>query len=90
MPLTAAALLVGLLPVQALALPPDPAAEEIGREAVSLEELEQEAPVPGKDAGRHLESLRADVPPDLLAAPANTTTTPVGTGTVAFGSTAAP
>ncbi|WP_405618248.1 polymorphic toxin-type HINT domain-containing protein [Streptomyces sp. NBC_00076] len=85
-PVTAAALLVGLLPVQALALPPDPAQEEIGRESLALEDLEQETPVPGKGSSRHLETLRADVPPDLLAAPANTTTPPAGTGSVVFGS----
>ncbi|MFE0739666.1 hypothetical protein, partial [Streptomyces sp. NPDC058855] len=85
-PVTAAALLLGLLPVQALAVPPDPVQEEIGREALALEELEQETPVPEKDSKLHLETLRADVPPDLLAAPANTTTPPAGTGSVTFGS----
>lgn len=84
-PVTAAALLVGLLPAQALAVPPDPVKEEIGRESLTLEELEQETPVPAKESSRHLETLRADVPPNLLAAPTNTTTTPVGTGSVVFG-----
>ena len=67
-------------------MPPDPAQEEVGREALALEELEQETPVPEKDSKLHLETLRADVPPDLLAAPANTTTPPAGTGSVTFGS----
>jgi RHS repeat-associated protein len=75
--------------VQALALPPDPAKEEVGREELILEELDQETPVPETDSSRHLETLRADVPPDLLTAPANTTTPPMGTGTVAFGSATA-
>ncbi|MFE9439628.1 polymorphic toxin-type HINT domain-containing protein [Streptomyces sp. NPDC006602] len=87
MPVTAAALLLSLLPAQALALPPDPVKEEIGRESLTLEELDQETPIPSKESSRHLESLRADVPQDLLAAPTNTTTTPVGTGSVVFGST---
>nr|WP_202425929.1 polymorphic toxin-type HINT domain-containing protein [Streptomyces sp. HUCO-GS316] len=86
-PVTAAALLVGLLPAQALALPPDPAKEEIGRESLTLEELEQETPVPGKESSKGLETLRAEVPKDLLSAPASTTTPPAGTGSVTFGST---
>jgi hypothetical protein len=86
-PVTAAALLMGLLPAQALALPPDPAKEEVGRESLVLEELDQEKPVPSTDSSKHLETLRADVPKDLLAAPTNTTTPPAGTGSVVFGST---
>ncbi|GAA3973606.1 polymorphic toxin-type HINT domain-containing protein [Streptomyces plumbiresistens] len=85
-PVTAAALLLSLLPAQALALPPDPVKEEIGRESLTLEELDQEKPVPSKAYSRHLESLRADVPKDLLTAPTNTTTAPAGTGSVVFGS----
>ncbi|MEU0070854.1 polymorphic toxin-type HINT domain-containing protein [Streptomyces sp. NPDC006332] len=78
---------MGLLPAQALALPPDPAKEEVGRESLVLEELDQEKPVPSTDSSTDLETLRADVPKDLLAAPANTTTPPAGTGSVVFGST---
>ncbi|WP_234342920.1 polymorphic toxin-type HINT domain-containing protein [Streptomyces fulvoviolaceus] len=70
-----------------MALPPDPAKAEIGRETVTLEELEQETPVLGKKISRDRWSLRAKVPTDLLAAPANTTTTPAGTAPVNFGST---
>ncbi|MEU5094893.1 RHS repeat-associated core domain-containing protein [Streptomyces sp. NPDC020996] len=89
MPITAAALLVGLLPATSLAIPPDPAAEETGRESLVLEHLKTETPVPGKDFSRNLDSLKADVPPDLLAAPANTTTPPSNlTGSVDFGSSA--
>jgi RHS repeat-associated protein len=87
-PVTAAALLLGLLPAQALAVPPDPAKEEIGRESLTLAELDQQAPVPGTDFSRHLETLRAELPEDLLTAPASTTTPPVGTAPVTFGSTA--
>ncbi|MFF2132494.1 RHS repeat-associated core domain-containing protein [Streptomyces olivochromogenes] len=88
MPVLAAALLVGLLPVQALALPPDPAAEEVGRETLTLEELGQEAPVPGTVFSRHLETLRAKVPKEQLSAPTSTTSPPAGTALVSFGSTA--
>lgn len=88
MPVTAAALLLGLLPAQALAVPPDPTKEEVGRESLTLEELDQETPIPGKKASKDRLTLRAKVPKDLLAAPTNTTTTPVGTAPVNFGSTA--
>jgi RHS repeat-associated protein len=85
----AAALLVGLLPAQSLAVPPDPSAAEIGRESLSLEDLESDLPVPGKVVSRNLDTLKADVPPDLLAAPSGTTTPPSNlTGSVSFGSTA--
>ncbi|MGV9277616.1 RHS repeat-associated core domain-containing protein [Streptomyces griseosporeus] len=90
-PVTAAALLVGLLPAQALAIPPDPAKEETGRAEVTLLSLEQETPVPEKEAERSRERLRADVPPDLLAAPAGTVDPPSNvTAPVAFGSTTTP
>ena len=86
-PVTAAALLLGLLPTQALALPPDPATEEVGRESLTLEELERDEPVPGGDFSRHLSTLKADVPEDLLAAPTGTVNPPSNqTGTVTFGS----
>jgi RHS repeat-associated protein len=89
-PTVAAALLVALLPAQSLALPPDPdpSHDETGREAVQLERLETEDPVPGKKSSRDLDTLKADVPKDLLAAPTGTTTPPSNlTGTVNFGST---
>ncbi|MFG3716615.1 polymorphic toxin-type HINT domain-containing protein [Streptomyces massasporeus] len=91
MPVTAAALLLGLLPTQALALPPDPATEEVGRESLTLEELERDEPVPGSEFSRHLSTLKADVPEDLLAAPTGTITPPSNqTGTVTFGSAPTP
>ncbi len=88
-PTVAAALLVALLPTQSLALPPDPdpSHDESGRETVELEELKTEEPVPGKVFSRHLETLKADIPKDLLAPPTGTTTPPSKlTGTVNFGS----
>ncbi|QIQ06943.1 hypothetical protein HA039_16410 [Streptomyces liangshanensis] len=69
------ALLVGLLPAQALAIPPSP--DKIGREDLVLEQLDQEQPVPGKVLRKDLDSLKADVPKDLGAAPAGTTTVPL-------------
>lgn len=84
------ALLVGLLPTQALAMPPDP--NKVGREELVLEQLAQEKPVPGKAASENLDSLRAaDVPKDLGAAPAGTTTVPLKDfGKIDFGSVPAP
>ncbi|MFD8308906.1 polymorphic toxin-type HINT domain-containing protein [Streptomyces sp. NPDC059690] len=85
-----AALLVGLLPAQAFAIPPDPSKEETGRETLTLEHLESELPVSGKTFSRDLKSLKADVPQDLLTAPSGTTTPPSNlTGSVTFGSTTA-
>lgn len=85
----AAALLVGLLPAQALAVPPDPAKEETGRESLTLEPLEKETPVPSKDVDRRLETLRTDVPRNLLTAPAGTVNPPSNvSGSVTFGSSA--
>ncbi|MGY5102962.1 polymorphic toxin-type HINT domain-containing protein [Streptomyces sp. 900105245] len=91
MPLFAAALLVGLLPAQALALPPDPAKAEAGRETVSLEALEQDQPVPGHSSKPKLASLRVDLPQEQLSVPANTVEPPSDlSGTVTFGSTTTP
>ncbi|WP_241826984.1 polymorphic toxin-type HINT domain-containing protein [Streptomyces graminilatus] len=87
MPTVGAALLVGLLPVQAFAVPPDPAAAERGREdTLKLETLDPEVPIEGVTEDRNLETLRATVPPNRVQPPPNTTTTPVGTGSVDFGS----
>ncbi|MDL2081365.1 polymorphic toxin-type HINT domain-containing protein [Streptomyces sp. GXMU-J15] len=89
MPTLAAALLVGLLPAQSLALPPDPAQAEVGRETLTLEELDQEKPLEGEPFSRHLQSLRADIPKEQVQAPPGTVTPPSNvTGTVDFGSTA--
>ena len=88
-PTVGAALLVGLLPVQAFAVPPDPAAAEQGREdTLKLETLDPEVPIPGQVEEKNLETLKAVVPENRVQPPANTTTTPVGTGSVNFGSTA--
>lgn len=53
-PTVAAALLVALLPTQSLAVPPDPdpSHDEVGREAVDLEQLVNEEPVPGGGSSR--------------------------------------
>ncbi|WP_251091582.1 polymorphic toxin-type HINT domain-containing protein [Streptomyces sp. Caat 7-52] len=91
MPTVAAALLVGLLPTQSQALPPDPnpAQDVPGRETVELEHLESEEPVPGKVFSRDLDSLRGEIPEDQLQAPAGTTTAPSNlTAPVNFGAAA--
>lgn len=89
-PVTAVALLMGLLPVQALALPPDPAKEEVGRESLTLEELAQETPILGKTVSQDRQTLQAKMPKAQLEPAANTTITPVGTAPVNFGSTTTP
>ncbi|MFC8242265.1 RHS repeat domain-containing protein [Streptomyces chartreusis] len=87
-PAIGAALLVGLLPVQSLALPPDPAVEDKGREALELETLDQDETITGEVFERDLESLKVEVPEDLEQAPAGTATAPpADSGTVSFGST---
>ncbi|WP_308403116.1 RHS repeat-associated core domain-containing protein [Streptomyces sp. Tu102] len=89
MPTLGAALLVGLLPAQSLALPPDPSVAEKGRETLDLETLDQEETVTGEVFERDLESLKVEVPEDLEQAPAGTAVAPApDTGTVSFGSTA--
>ncbi|MFE5819382.1 polymorphic toxin-type HINT domain-containing protein [Streptomyces sp. NPDC056479] len=76
-PALGAALLVGLLPAQSLALPPDPAVEEKGRETLDLETLDQDEPVVGETFERDLGTLKVEVPDDQEAAPAGTVTAPV-------------
>ncbi|WP_420802628.1 polymorphic toxin-type HINT domain-containing protein [Streptomyces cavernae] len=88
-PTVGAALLVGLLPTQSLALPPDPTAAEQGRETLELEPLKKDEPLPGEVFDKNLETLKVDVPEDQAQAPAGTTTVPpADTGSVTFGSTA--
>ncbi|MGW7254132.1 polymorphic toxin-type HINT domain-containing protein [Streptomyces sp. NPDC054834] len=88
MTVTSAVLLVGLLPAQSLALPPDPSKAETGRESLALEDLERDVPVPGKVFNRNRDTLKAEVPKDQLSAPAGTTTPPSNVaGSVTFGST---
>ncbi|MDG5803256.1 polymorphic toxin-type HINT domain-containing protein [Streptomyces ossamyceticus] len=86
-PTVGAALLLGLLPAQALALPPDPATAEKGRETLDLEPLDSEKTVAGAVSEPGLETLKVDVPPDQQQAPTGTAATPAaGTGSVDFGS----
>ncbi|MFB7239321.1 polymorphic toxin-type HINT domain-containing protein [Streptomyces sp. NPDC056269] len=92
-PALGAALLVGLLPAQSLALPPDPATAETGRESLEgvepleLEELETDKPADGVVFEKSLETLDVDVPADLQQVPAESSTLPpTNTGTVSFGS----
>ncbi|MEV3875101.1 polymorphic toxin-type HINT domain-containing protein [Streptomyces sp. NPDC049906] len=96
-PLVSAALLVGLLPATAAALPPVPATGEVaGRDTLALESLGEEQPIPSK--GRSAARLAAsspydddEQPPEEHQAPANTVTPPAaGTGSVAFGTPASP
>ncbi|MFD7771423.1 polymorphic toxin-type HINT domain-containing protein [Streptomyces sp. NPDC059787] len=89
MPTIGAALLVGLLPAQSLALPPDPSVAEKGRETLDLEALDQGKPLSGEAFERDLETLKVDVPADLEQAPAGTATAPAAdSGLVSFGSAA--
>ncbi|MFJ7015712.1 polymorphic toxin-type HINT domain-containing protein [Streptomyces albogriseolus] len=88
-PTIGAALLVGLLPTQSLALPPDPSVAEKGRETLDLEALDQDKPLSGEAFERDLETLKVDVPADLEQAPAGTATAPAAdSGLVSFGSAA--
>ncbi|MFF7534984.1 RHS repeat-associated core domain-containing protein [Streptomyces bobili] len=92
-PSIAAALLVGLLPAQALAVPPDPdpSHEETGREAVQLEPLGNEDPVPGTVFSRDLETLKQEEPEPQVEPPSGTTPPPADvTAPVNFGATTTP
>ncbi|WP_425338359.1 polymorphic toxin-type HINT domain-containing protein [Streptomyces flavochromogenes] len=91
-PALGAALLVGLLPAQSLAMPPDPANAEAGRETIEtepleLEEIELDKPVEGETFEKDLQTLKAEVPTDQQQAPAGTTTPPAAdTESFTFGS----
>jgi RHS repeat-associated protein len=89
-PATAAALLVGLLPAQSLALPPDPVKEETGREdTLDLETLKREVPIAGDEQEPALESLKVKAPDQLVEVPTGTVTPPSNLqGQVTFGSSA--
>ncbi|MFE1500528.1 hypothetical protein ACFW89_36380, partial [Streptomyces albidoflavus] len=96
-PALGAALLVGLLPAQSLAMPPDPANADIGRETLEavepldLEQIELDKPLDGKTFEATLDELKVDVPADLQQAPAGTTTPPVAdTEPFTFGSAISP
>ncbi|MGW6244369.1 DddA-like double-stranded DNA deaminase toxin [Streptomyces roseolus] len=92
-----AALLIGLLPAQSFALPPDPATIETGRETLEttdpldLETLPEKKPLEGETFEKDLESLKVDVPANLEQAPAGTATPPPAeTGSITFGSATSP
>ncbi|MGW3644543.1 RHS repeat-associated core domain-containing protein [Streptomyces sp. NPDC000878] len=88
-PAIGAVLLVGLLPAQSLAVPPDPTIAPEGRETLELETLEEEEPVTGNVFERDLETLKVDIPEDLEQAPTGTAVVPpADTGTVTFGAAA--
>ncbi|MGW6395597.1 polymorphic toxin-type HINT domain-containing protein [Streptomyces sp. NPDC055103] len=95
-PALGAALLVGLLPAQSLAMPPDPANVETGRETLdadplALEAIEVDKPIDGQTFEKTLETLKADVPADLQQPPAGTTITPAAdTEPFTFGSAVSP
>ncbi|MFE0645558.1 polymorphic toxin-type HINT domain-containing protein [Streptomyces sp. NPDC058877] len=95
-PALGAALLVGLLPAESLAVPPDPANVETGRETLSADPLDLEAiavdePVDGQTFEKDVDKLKVEVPDDLQQVPADTTTTPAAdTGTITFGSPVSP
>ena len=95
-PALGAALLVGLLPAQSLAMPPDPANVETGRETLdadplTLEAIELDKPIDGQTFEKTLETLKADVPADLQQPPAGTTITPAAdTEPFSFGSAVSP
>ncbi|MFJ4436145.1 polymorphic toxin-type HINT domain-containing protein [Streptomyces sp. NPDC088923] len=79
------ALVLGLLPAQALAVPPSPEQAEVGRDELVLEKLKQDKPVDGGTFDVNLDSLKAEVPDDQHEAPAGTATPPAaGSGTVTF------
>ncbi|MFF5505894.1 polymorphic toxin-type HINT domain-containing protein [Streptomyces roseolus] len=92
-----AALLIGLLPAQSFALPPDPATIETGRETLEatdpleLETLPEKKPLEGETFEKDLESLKVDLPANLEQAPAGTATPPPAeTGSITFGSATSP
>ncbi|MER5429640.1 polymorphic toxin-type HINT domain-containing protein [Streptomyces sp. NPDC002588] len=91
-PTVAAALLVALLPAQALAVPPDPdpSHEETGRETVQLEPLETEEPLPGTVFSPDLDTLKQEDPAPQDVAPSGTTPASAGTAPVNFGTTTTP
>ncbi|MFB6833393.1 polymorphic toxin-type HINT domain-containing protein [Streptomyces hydrogenans] len=96
-PVLGAALLIGLLPAQSFALPPDPATIETGRETLEttdpleLETLPEDKPLEGETFEKDLESLKVDVPTNLEQAPAGTATPPPAeTGSISFGSATSP
>ncbi|CAL9652213.1 polymorphic toxin-type HINT domain-containing protein [Streptomyces sp. enrichment culture] len=85
-----AAVLVGLLPTAATAVPPVPPDDEPGREAVLLESLDKVVPADGSPVNEDIESLKIDAPQDRETAPPGTDVPlPASTSTVTFPSGAA-
>ncbi|MET9935403.1 hypothetical protein [Streptomyces sp. NPDC006324] len=85
-PAVGAALLLTLLPTQAIALPPDPSKDEVPREELVLENLPQEKQVDGATRNAGLDTIAATPPTDQEEAPAGTATPPAGgTAAVTFG-----
>ncbi|MFF7438843.1 polymorphic toxin-type HINT domain-containing protein [Streptomyces sp. NPDC008122] len=85
------------MPAESLALPPDPANVDTGRETIAdtepldLEKLEVEPPVEGQTFEKDLNTLKVEVPTDLQQAPAGTATTPAAdTEPFTFGSAVSP
>ncbi|MFE5729935.1 RHS repeat domain-containing protein [Streptomyces sp. NPDC056528] len=84
------------MPAQSLAMPPDPANIETGRETLATEPLDLEAlkvekPVEGQTFEKDLNTLKVEVPADLQQAPVGTTTTPAAdTEPFTFGSAVSP
>ncbi|SCK13828.1 MULTISPECIES: polymorphic toxin-type HINT domain-containing protein [unclassified Streptomyces] len=87
-----AALLVGLLPATAFAVPPVPTTGQVGREdTLELEALPTDQPVPGEEYHKNLDTMRADLPRLFAQPPANSVTAPpAGTGTITFGTPVTP
>ncbi|MDQ0943005.1 polymorphic toxin-type HINT domain-containing protein [Streptomyces sp. V1I1] len=81
----AAVLLALTLPAQAIALPPDPASDEVPREELVLEALPKGQFVPEKSGNAGLARIGAEAPVTQSEAPAGTTTPPkADTGNVEF------
>ncbi|MER7541243.1 polymorphic toxin-type HINT domain-containing protein [Streptomyces sp. NPDC097704] len=85
------------MPAESLALPPDPANVDTGRETIAdtepldLEKLEVEPPVEGQTFEKDLNTLKVEVPTDLQQAPTGTATTPAAdTEPFTFGSAVSP
>ncbi|MFI6617766.1 ricin-type beta-trefoil lectin domain protein [Streptomyces sp. NPDC050528] len=86
LPAVGLALALALLPVDAMAAPPDPGSAEVPREDVALEQLPVEPLVSGSTRDAKLDSIAVDAPDNQDEAPAGTTTPAVsGIAAVSFG-----
>ncbi|XEC32891.1 hypothetical protein JAO84_22545 [Streptomyces fradiae] len=70
--------MVALLPVEALALPPDPTKDEVPRDELVLEKLPETARVAGSTRNAGLDSIESKAPENLEEAPAGTASPPPG------------